>query len=401
MKHLTTLPAFAVVSALALLAAMGAVPAAQAQNYPITASQRSTAQQVAQTGIPLSELAPNAPDQYTVKTGDTLWAISGVFLKLPWRWPELWGMNLQDIRNPHLIFPGQVLYLEKLDGRARLTTRRGGEGVETVKVSPRTRIESLRDSSIPTLQSHLIEPFLSEPLVVGELTLSQAPRLVGTQEDRVLLSRGDRAYALGGDGKPLRSGPDQTRDFRIFREARPMVDPVSKEILGYEAQYVGQATLARGESLRTEVDANGKTAAALVPATVDIISVKEEVRIGDRLLPEPPRQLRSYTPRAPVVPVDARVVSIYGSQVILATQNQVVALNKGSSNGLEVGDVLAILKAGEKIVDKTTEAREPLQLPDERVGLLMVFRTFDRVSYGLILEVTDVVKIGDRLINPR
>ena len=111
MKHLTTLPAFAVVSALALLAAMGAVPAAQAQNYPITASQRSTAQQVAQTGIPLSELAPNAPDQYTVKTGDTLWAISGVFLKLPWRWPELWGMNLQDIRNPHLIFPGQVLYL--------------------------------------------------------------------------------------------------------------------------------------------------------------------------------------------------------------------------------------------------------------------------------------------------
>ncbi|MBE2261445.1 MAG: LysM peptidoglycan-binding domain-containing protein [Burkholderiaceae bacterium] len=406
MKHLSTLTAHAAVPVLAWLV-LGTATTAQAQTYPVTQAQRETAQQVAQDGVPLSELAANAPDQYSVKAGDTLWAISGIFLKSPWRWPELWGMNLQDIRNPHLIFPGQVLYLEKLDGRARLKTRRDGgkEGedvvIESVKISPRTRIESLRDTAVPTLKSHLIEPFLAEPLVVGELTLNQSPRIVGTQEDRVLLSRGDRAYALGGEGQPLRTGAGQARDFRVFREARPMIDPVSKEVLGYEAQYVGQAQLARGESLRTDVDANGKGVATLVPATIDIISVKEELRVGDRLLPEPPRQLRSYTPRAPVVNVDARIMSIYGSAVRYATQNQVVAINKGSANGLEIGDVLAILKSGQVIVDKTTDARPALQLPDERVGLLMVFRTFERVSYGLILEVEDGVQVGDRLVNPR
>ena len=407
MKHLSTLPATSALSALAILAALGVVPAAQAQNYPITAGQRATANQVAQDGIALSELAPNAPDQYTVKAGDTLWAISGMFLKSPWRWPELWGMNLQDIRNPHLIFPGQNLYLEKANGRARLSTRRsdasgdGPAGIETVKVKPRTRIESLQDTAIPTLKNHLIEPFLAEPLVVGELTLSQAPRIVSTQEDRVLLSRGDRAYALGSEGQPLRAGPGLTRDFRVFRNAVPMKDPVSGEILGYEAQYVGQVELARGESLRTDVAADGKTTAVLVPATIDIISAKEELRTGDRLLPEPPRQLRSYTPRAPVVPVDARIVSIYGSAVIMATQNQVVAINKGSGDGLEVGDVLSILKYGQVVVDKTTDAKQTLQLPDESVGLMMIFRTFERVSYGLVLEVSDGVKVGDRLVNPR
>ena len=124
--------------------------AASAQNFPITPGQRATATQVAQTGVPLSELAPNAPDSYTVKRGDTLWAISGIFLKTPWRWPELWGMNLDDIKNPHRIYPGQVLYLDKSNGRARLTTRAPGSGdSETVRVSPRTRYESLGDSASP------------------------------------------------------------------------------------------------------------------------------------------------------------------------------------------------------------------------------------------------------------
>ena len=146
----------------------------QAQNFPITADQKATATQVAQNGIPLSELAPNAPDSYSVKRGDTLWSISGLFLKGPWRWPELWGMNLQDIRNPHLIYPGQQLYLEKVNGRALLRTRQAsaGEPPQTVRVSPRTRYESVADGSIPTLAPNLIEPFLAEPLIVDGPTFA-------------------------------------------------------------------------------------------------------------------------------------------------------------------------------------------------------------------------------------
>ena len=410
MKHLTTAthPALAAVSALALLAAVtaGLSPLrAHAQTYPVTPAQRGTAQQVAQAGVPLSELAPDAPDQHTVKRGDTLWAIAGIFLKSPWRWPELWGMNLEDIRNPHLIYPGQVLHLEKKDGRAILKARAGGDQSgttpDTVRISPRNRVESLRDTALPTLQNHLIEPFLAEPLVVEENTLAQAPRIVATQENRVLLSRSDRAYALGAPGTPMLDGQGKAQNFRVFRDAKPLKDPVTGEILGYEAQYVGQARLARGESRSDRPDADGKPQNNVVPATIDILTAKEEMRVGDRMVPEPPQQLRSYTRRATGVEVDARVVSVYGSAVRFAAQNQVVAINRGTRDGLETGHILAVLKAGERIVDKTDPARPVLQLPDERAGLLMVFRPFEKVSYGLLLQINDSVKVGDRLVNPR
>ena len=151
----------AAASALTVLAASLMAPAASAQNFPISPTQRATAEQVAQKGVPIGELAPNAPDVYTVKRGDTLWAISGIYLLRPWRWPELWGMNLQQIRNPHLIFPGQKLYLEKKDGYARLRTSPGDADKETVRLSPRTRYESLAGAALPTLPPHLIEPFLT------------------------------------------------------------------------------------------------------------------------------------------------------------------------------------------------------------------------------------------------
>ena len=408
MKHLTTgnHSAIAAVSALALLAAAAGLSpaAAQAQNFPITPAQRETAQQVAQTGVPLSELADNAPDQHTVQRGDTLWAIAGLFLKSPWRWPELWGMNLEDIRNPHLIYPGQVLRLEKKNGRAVLKAGpvESENTPETVKISPRSRIGSLRDSALPTLQNHLIEPFLAEPLVVDELTLTQAPRIVATQENRVLLSRGDRAYALGGAGLPLLDTQGaKPLDFRVFRDAKPLKDPVTGEILGYEAQYVGQARLARGETTSDAPGADGKARGMVVPATIDILGAKEEMRTGDRMLPEPPLQLRSYVPHAPAGKVDARVISVYGSAVRFAAQNQVVAINRGTRDGIENGHVLAILKAGERVVDKTSGTHAVIQLPDERMGLLMVFRPFEKVSYGLLLQITDSVKVGDRLVNPR
>ena len=390
----------AVLTTLATLAAIGFGGTALAQNYPVTPQQRATAQQTAQAGIPISELAPNAPDEYTIKSGDTLWAISRLYLRSPWRWPELWGMNLDEIRNPHRIYPGQVLYLDKTGGRARLSTRRGGMGGDqTIRLSPRTRYESLSGMALPTLNPSLIEPFLSEPIVVDEGTLLAAPRIVAGNDGRVLLARGDRAYARGEVNSPLVETAGPIKTFRIFRNATPLQDPGTGEILGYEAQYLGKAQLQRGETVERSLE-GGKELTTVVPATIDIVAAREEMRAGDRLLPEPARQLLSYTPHAPTATFDGRIVSVYGNAVQFAAQNQVVAINKGLRDGIENGHVLAILKNGETIVDKTGGAKETLKLPNERIGLLMVFRPFDRVSYALVLEISDTPKVGDLLVNP-
>ncbi|MCA0328038.1 MAG: LysM peptidoglycan-binding domain-containing protein [Proteobacteria bacterium] len=401
--------------------------AQQGPNFPITAQQRAIAQQVAAQGVPLSELAPDAPDSYTVRRGDTLWRISGLFLKSPWRWPELWGMNQADIRNPHLIYPGQQLYLERAGGRAMLRARRsmGDDAPPTVRVSPRNRTEVLDANPLPTLQPHLIEPFLAEPLVVDDGTFQRAPRIVAMSNmDRVIMAKGDRAYARGPADAPLLKGPDLPNDFRVFRTAKPLKDPVSGEILGYEGQYVGRARLVRGESEATpdqveisydhpRVPAGGEKSAEAprpedtrikmlpVPATLDIVSSKEEMRAGDRLLPEPPRDYRSYMPHAPGQPVDARVVAVYGNSVRYAGQNQVVVINKGLDDGIESGQVLALLSTGQQIIDKTDQSRERIRLPDERNGIAMVFMPFERVAYVLVMEITNPVQVGDKLVNPR
>lgn len=392
------------VSATTLAWGMGALLCAQAtyaqpSPYPVTSQQRSTAQQVAQRGVPLEELAPNAPDSYTVKRGDTLWGISGLFLRKPWRWPELWGMNLQTIANPHLIYPGQVLYLEKDGGYARLRTSRSDGAGDTIRLSPRVRSDSLATMALPTLQPHLIEPFLAEPLVVEADTLSQAPRIVATQDERVIMAQNDKAYVRGSNGQPFVRSADGNRKFRIFREAVPLKDPVSGEILGYEAHYLGQATLIQ-EERPAPVVAPGT--AAYIPATVDVLTAKEEIRAGDRLLPEPPRGYTSYTPRAPEGMVDARVVSLYTSTAMrYGAQNQVVAINKGRADGLVPGHVLSIVTQGQRMRDKTDPGQAWIQLPAEGNGIAMVFRTFERVSYVLIMDITRGVEIGDQMVTPQ
>jgi LysM repeat protein len=383
--------------------ALATASTATLAQFVTTPAQKATAQQVAQAGVPLSELSPNAPDSYTVKSRDTLWAISGMFLKSPWRWPALWGMNLNEIRNPHLIYPGQQLFLDKSSGRAVLRSRAGtGAPTDTIRVSPRTRTSSLADASIPTLPAHLIEPFLAEPLIIDEATLLQAPRIVATQELRILLSRGDRAYARSLAEGDLSVGKNAPGTYRVFRNATPLKDPNTGLVIAYEAQYVGNAELVRAESLRDGTDKSGKAIKEIVPATIDIINSKEEMRIGDRLLPEPKREFDTYIPRAPEKRIEgARIVSIYGSAVVNAAQNQVVSINRGKADGLETGHVLAIQKDGETLLDRTDPAKPQIKLPDERNGLLMVFRTFDKVSYALVLQITDNVRVGDHLINPR
>lgn len=393
----------ATLGAVTILCAVLATTAAQAQGRPVSATQQATAEQVAQQGVPLAELAPGAPDTYVVKRGDTLWGISGMYLKRPWRWPELWGMNLQSIPNPHLIFPGQTLHLDRNGGYARLRTQAGGASgePETVRVSPRTRTDSLADSALPTLKPHLIEPFLVEPVVVDAQTLEQAPRIVAMLDERVLMSPGDRIYARGDTANPLRAEPGEPRQYRIFRNAVALKDPLTGEILGYEAQHLGKAVLVRGESFEESADGKGGIVSEYIPASLDVTSSKEEIRTGDRLLPAAPRVFTSYTPHAPQRDVDARVISIYGSSAVAnAAQNNVVAINLGSQDGIEAGHVLNLLTKGNRIKDKTSEARSMIKLPSESNGMAMVFRTFDRVSYALILDVRTQVRVGDRLINP-
>jgi len=364
-----------------------------APNLPITPQQRATAQQVAQAGVPLSELAPNAPDSHTVQRGDTLWGISSLFLKSPWRWPELWGMNLDQIRNPHLIYPGQMLVLEKVDGRARLRmgqTPTSGVPENTVKLSPRVRSELLDNGAIASIPLNLIGPFLTEAVVFDTNELAAAPRIVATQEGRVMASRGETAYVRGDLGG--------ARDFRLFRELKPLLDPITKEVLGYEGRYVGTA-----ERVRDGSEARGTVAVgeglAVVPATFTVTNARIEAIVGDRLSPVPQQDLVAYAPRAPSAPVEGRVVSIYGDG-LRAGQNQVVALNRGQRDGMERGHVLALWRAGTNAVDTTDGLRTPMRLPDERHGLLFVFRVFDRVSYALIFSVQDPVRAGDRFTQP-
>ncbi len=362
-------------------AAIAAEPA-----FPILPQQRATAAQVAQAGVPLADLAPNAPDSHTVQRGDTLWGISSLFLKTPWRWPELWGMNLGQIRNPHLIYPGQVLVLEKKDGRATLRVARAVDGApgSTVRLSPRVRSELLDNGAIAAIPLNLIGPFLNEAVVFDSNALDSSPRIVATQEGRVMVSRGELAYVRGDLGG--------ARDFRVFRELKPLVDPGNGEVLGFEGRYVGTA-----EYLRQGVapDSPG----ALVPATFSVTSTRLEALVGDRLSPVPQQDLAAYVPHPPAGEVSGRVVSIYGDG-LRAGQNQVVALNRGQRDGLERGHVLALWRAGQAAVDKTGPQRVAMRLPDERHGLLFVFRVFDRVSYALILNVQEPVRAGDRFTQP-
>jgi len=394
---------------------------AWSQKYPVTAAQTATAQQVAQAGVPLADLAPDAPDSYVVKSGDTLWAISGMFLRSPWRWPELWGMNLEEIRNPHLIYPGQGLVLDKTSGRAVLrkagaATPAGPEGpasaavaggaardesgIQTIRLSPRTRYEPV-GGALSALQMSAIEPFLTEPVIVEENELASAPRIVATQENRVMLTRGDRAYARGPFDAPLLDDKSTTQIFRIFRVATPLKDPESDEVLGYEAQFVGKASLMRSEMTEETEGSNGRMTTAIVPATIDIVEAKDEILVGYRMLPEPERVFLNYLPHAPTGTVNGRIVSVYGSAVVNAAQNQVVVISRGLRDGMENGHVMAILKNGPRVIDKTDPSRTQIKLPNERNGLLMVFKTFEKLSYALILDITDGVRVGDRLANPQ
>ncbi|NDY91134.1 LysM peptidoglycan-binding domain-containing protein [Ideonella livida] len=375
-----------------LLMSAALLPAqAGATDFPVTTAQRDTAQRVATAGVPLSELAPDAPDSYTVKRGDTLWDISKLFLRSPWRWPELWGMNLEQIRNPHLIYPGQHLVLIKADGMARLAVARPvGAGMsqdtQTRTLGPRVRESALAEEAVAAVSLRLIGPFLNEAVILEADQMEQAPRIVATQAGRMMVSRGESAY--------VRGAVDKARNWSLYREARPLLDPDTRELLGYEARYVGSAeVIAQGDSQQ------GGKQSVVIPSTISVTYLREEAGVGDRLAPQPARDLEGYMPHAPNQPLSGKVVGIYGD-ALTAGQNQIVTLNRGTEHGLERGHVLSLWRAGAKWTDRTSEDRAQVVVPHEKHGLLFVFRVFRKMSYALIVNVQQPVSPGDTFSQP-
>jgi len=323
------------------------------------------------------KLVDNPPDRHVVVRGDTLWGISGKFLKEPWRWPEIWNMNREEIKNPHLIYPGQVVYLDRSGKTPRLRLGKPVKsGSGTVKLQPHVYSDPVQQA-IPSIPPNQIEPFLSQPLVVEQGELDTVPRIVAGPEYRGMMGNGDQAFATAiPDASIVR--------WNVFRPGKPLIDPDTGNTIGYEAFFLGNANLVQpGE-----------------PAALQITVAKEEIMRGDRLIPAPPVNIISYVPHRPDNQIAARVMTIYGG-VSEGGRASIVSLNRGRNDGLEVGHVLALFRNRvSSAIDQDTMRRVDTPIPEERYALVFVFRVFNGVSYALVLESSKPVTIGDYARNP-
>ncbi|GAA5315984.1 MAG: LysM peptidoglycan-binding domain-containing protein [Candidatus Pelagadaptatus aseana] len=313
------------------------------------------------------------PDSHVVVKGDTLWDISETFLKSPWMWPEIWHANPQ-IDNPHLIYPGDVIRLIYIDGKPRLTVDRGETG-RTYKLSPSMRIEPLGDA-IPAIPLDAINSFLSRSRVVLNGELDEAPYVLVGAEKHLVLGAGDQLYARGDftESSPV---------YGVYRKGKDFIDPETDEKLGTQALDIG--------SVKLETEENGI-------ATFSVSRTTQEIRVGDRLLPNEERSIDStFFPSAPDTDIEGVVIAVEGGLTQVGSMD-VVAINRGDRDGLAIGNVLAIYKTGGKVRDRI--AGDTVDLPDERAGLLMVFRTFERMSYALVLETTRPLSVEDKVRNP-
>ena len=337
----------------------------------------STAAVLAQGTAASIELAPDAPERHIVVPGDTLWGISSKFLKNPYRWPDIWRMNAEQVKNPHLIYPGQVVVLDRSGDQPQLR-------LGTVKLGPEVRVEPIK-KEIPAIPAKAIEPFLSQPLVIDNLESFAAPRVLATQENRVYTGTGDLIYAKDID--------PAVRQWQVFRVGKPMVDPDSKEVLGVEAIF-----LANARSISRENDLT----------TLEITSVKQEIGRGDQLVPASRPEILSYMPRVPEQEIIGRVLSLYGG-VGEGGRHSIISLSRGKRDGLEMGHVLALYRSGAAVTNRFETTGQSIfaedtaittQLPDERYGLVFVFRVFDKMAYGLVLDASRSVIAGDRIRKP-
>jgi len=352
-------------------------------------------------------LNPDHPEKYVVQKGDTLWDISGRFLNEQWRWPELWNNNPQ-IENPHLIYPGDELSVVFRDGQPALQVRRAGAAGMTadagsVKLSPSVR-ESALKQAVPTIPIDAISPFLSRPMVVGEDELDAAPYVLSAQDGRVVAGAGDTIYARG-------LSDDAAVDYGIFRRGKPYINErVSRtDVLGYEALHIGDARLTRGGD----------------PSTLVVVRSSREVLDGDRLVPvETTGFNRNFKPRVPAGEIEGNIIAVVDG-VSQIGQFQVVVIDRGSNDGLEPGHVLGIFQSGIVVRDRhaktepegkpdalldlannvakffrKSERSEEVELPEERAGVLMVFRTYERVSYALVMETSRPARRYDTVRRP-
>jgi hypothetical protein len=362
-----------------------------------------------------------------VRRGDTLWRISGLFLKSPWRWPELWGMNLADIRNPHLIYPGQQLYLERVGDRAFLRARAAGDGEpgDTVRVSPRNRTEVLGAGPLPTLQPHLIEPFLAEPLVVDDDTFQRAPRIVAlATRTACWWPRATAPTCAARPTRPLLKGPDLPTDFRVFRTAKPLKDPVSGEILGYEGQYVGQATL----GARRERGRRGPGRDQLRPPA--------RAAGGEKSQPKPPgrghadqnaaraghpghrqQQGRNARRRPPAARAAARIPQLRAARARAsrstrawwpcpATRCATPARTRSWSSTKACTTASRAATCWPCCPPVRRWSTRPTSRANDQAARRAQRHRhgvppFERVSYVLVMEITNPVQVGDKLVNPR
>jgi hypothetical protein len=354
-------------------------------------------------------LKNDRPDQYVVVKGDTLWDISGKFLRDPWLWPTIWKLNRDELRNPHLIHPGDVIVLDTSGGSPTLRLLResvlghngkNGQSKGEVTINPSVIIEPLKKEAIPTIPVSSIAPFLNQPLIVESTALNDSPRIIAGQDDRVILSPSSRIYVRG-----IPNGGNL--DWHIYRKGNAMIDPDTKTNLGYEAIYLGDAKITKYGD----------------PATAEIIRAKEEIFATDRLTPLSNMIDNNFIPHAPDFAVKGRIMAIYGG-VSEAGAGSIVSINRGHENGIEIGHVLAIQNTGRLIQEtemnksdsfslnetikntfssqkKTSKnAMNMVKLPDERAGLLMIFRVFDHVSYGLVMQTEQSIHALDTVINP-
>lgn len=333
----------------------------------------------------------DAPDKHVVVKGDTLWDISGAFLRNPWCWPQVWGMNRDEIRNPHWIYPGQTIWFDR--ERGRLSLQRPGSGLDAgdgrgapplTRLSPQVRSADLARDAVPAIPPGAIEPYLTQPLVVEADELAGAPRIAASQEGRVYLGEGDRVYVRG----ELQGGSV----FQVFRPGTALTDPQTGKVRAHEAAYLGTVKLLTPAAPGVDVH------------TFQVTNTLQEMGVGDLLVPQPPTPVRNYVPHAPLQALDGRIMSIY-SGVTYAGQSQIVTVNRGEVDGLDVGAVLQLYHLGKTVADPQSRGflglgRQQLKLPDEQYGSLFIFRVFKNVSYGLVMQVTAPVQVGDVAKSP-
>ena len=333
--------------------------------------------EVPRRGIPLAD---NAPDSYVVKRGDTLWGIAKVFLRDPWYWPEIWQVNPQ-IHNPHLIYPGDTLRLVYIDGQPQIVLQRG----DGVRVEPQVRSEPI-DSAITTIPYATVAAFMSKPTVLDRDQIKTAPYVLATRDLHVVMSEGDTVYARG-----FSSPAELGSHYNVVRVGDPLIDPDDNRVLGYDGIFTGSGHVTRQGD----------------PTTLIMTESARESRAGDKLIPGGVDVPLDFIPSAPRVKTNGRIISVANGVTVIG-QYEVVVVNRGARDGLAPGNVLGVFDTGPVVAD--TDKRgffnldrlgaKRVQLPSERTGTFMVFKTFDNISYGLIMEATNLIRVGDKIENP-